>query len=210
MQKCEGCGAYYSDFDKVCPHCGRASELVPQEEEKPEQDVSDTQARNPWAKTSPEPEKSYRPYETEDQAAFTELVRNPAHPMKWHKFLMVILVIGSVVNIFTGFTMIISPDPSSVTTDILFGIAVVGIGVFQFFVRNRLNAFRKGSPNLLMLLYVANAAVNVLSMLTPGESVSAIPGISGTNNVLIYLVGIGIYMFLNYYYYNKRKDMFVK
>ena len=22
MQKCEGCGAYFSDFDKVCPHCG--------------------------------------------------------------------------------------------------------------------------------------------------------------------------------------------
>ena len=44
MQKCEGCGAYFSDFDKYCPHCGRKSDLVPQEEESPVPDQADKPA----------------------------------------------------------------------------------------------------------------------------------------------------------------------
>ena len=206
MQKCEGCGAYFSDFDKYCPHCGRKSDLVPQEEESPVPDQADKPAENPWA----QPAEPYQPYPQEQQDTFSEPVRNPAYSLRWHKFLMVVLILGAVSNIFTGFTMIIDPVAGSVTEDILFGIASVGLGVFQLFVRNRMAAFKKDSWKLLFVLYGAKVALDIVSMIATGESFFAAAGVDLKSSIYVYVISVAIYLLLNYKYYGKRKELFVK
>lgn len=210
MQKCEGCGAYYSDFDKVCPHCGRASDLVPQEEDNHAQHTAETPAESSWKPAGSGTEEPYRPYPQEDRSTFTEPARNPAHSLKWHKFLMFVLILGAISNIFTGFTMIIDPLAGSVTEDILFGIASVGLGVFQLFVRNRMAAFRKDSWKLLFVLYGAKAALDIVSMITTGESFFAAAGVDLKSSLYVYVISVAIYLLLNYKYYSKRKELFVR
>ena len=210
MQKCEGCGAYFSDFDKVCPHCGRASGLVPQEEESGERDTAETLSETPWQPAASRQEEPHRPYPQEDQGVFTEPARNPAYQLKWHKFLMFVLVLGAVGNIFTGLTMIIDPAPGSAAADILFGIACVGLGIFQLYVRNRMAAFKKGSPMLLLVLYGAKTALDILSMITTGQSFFAAAEIDLKSSLYVYVISMAGFMLLNHFYYQKRKELFVK
>ena len=155
------------------------------------------------------PQETYSPYPQESREAFTEPAKDAALPMKWHKFLMVVLIIGAVGNIFTGFTMVINPDPETVTTDILLGLACVGLGVFQLFVRNRMAAFRKGSPTLLMVLYGGKTAIDVISMLVTGSSFYTIGGDETGTGLYVYLIIMVFYLLMNYWYYKKREKMFI-
>ena len=187
MKTCINCGAQIEEGNKFCPHCGTKIEAEVQEQVQ---------------------EQAYQPYQPSDSSVSSAPAE--AYPMKWHKFLMVVLILGAVSNIFTGFTMIIDPVAGSVTEDILFGIASVGLGVFQLFVRNRMAAFKKDSWKLLFVLYGAKVALDIVSMIATGESFFAAAGVDLKSSIYVYVISVAIYLLLNYKYYGKRIELFVK
>ncbi len=206
MQKCKSCGAYFSDFDQVCPHCGWTTE---KEHETAEEIKPEASAENPWQTSAARPEETYSRYPQENREVFTESTREAALPMKWHKFLMVVLIIGAVGNIISGFSLLIYPDADTMTMDMILGIACIGLGVFQLYVRNRMAAFRKGSPTLLLILYGGKTVIDVISMLTTGTSFYPVGGDETGTGLYVYLILMVFYLLMNYWYYKKRENMFV-
>lgn len=195
MKKCEGCGSYYSDFDKVCPHCGKADEHMIEAEQNTF-DVPEELSENQAPENMPFGEMNQPQYGRPFSPA--DLLKDSPYPMKWHKFLMVIMIIGGIVNILIGLSIMLGYS-------FLLGIACVAIGVFQLVVRNRLQTFRKDAPNLLMIFFVVNIVLNIYSAF-------AIPTDAGETGIstqlIIELAATGAYAIVNWIYYNKRRDLF--
>ena len=223
MKKCEGCGAYYSDFDRVCPHCGRADETMPEPKEEPEKMPELTPGSpvnlekkhaepvnlvKPLAEdtentgAAPEADKPFSPYRVEQRLV-------PNYPMKWHNFLVVILLIGAILSILGGLGMIAGTrsgiyedafreaglganfdDVKSFLTT--YSVISIATGIFEIVLHIRLKKFRKKAPVLLMVLYGVNIAVYLFIM----------PSIRGAVLTAAFAV-------VNWIYYKKRMDLFV-
>ena len=193
MRKCGKCGAVISDREDVCPYCG-ADYVEPAAEETVES----------------------RPGET----AFQETPVN-RHPMKWHNFLMVTMIIGAVLTIINGITSIsgmaytsqgldasqvYSYYPGLRSTDLLYGFAAICIGVFQLYVRNQLHAFRQNAPGKLKILYIVSLAADIIDL----DTVSSMLKVSAFDTSSLAMMGSTIASFIiNTIYYSKRSDLFV-
>ena len=79
MKNCVNCGAEIEDRNKFCPHCGTRCESGEDNESPVTTPIESVpEARN----------------ESEQQIL--------THPMKWHNFLMVIMILGGIVTIANG------------------------------------------------------------------------------------------------------------
>ncbi len=90
------------------------------------------------------------------------------YPMKWYKFLLVILwfgIIGNVVSAFTYFSGSIYQGfsdkvyemlPSLKSVDIFSGLFSLAMVVFTFIVWLQLKNYKKQAPKLLTIMYVLN------------------------------------------------------
>ena len=140
-----------------------------------------------------------------------------AYPMRWHKFLMVVMIIGAVLNAISGIRVAsgsvngeyYGEFPGLQGCDRFCGFATIILAVFQLYTRNSLNAFRKEGPALITILYAAGLAINVIYMLMAS---AAIPGSIGElfdlSNVSPLLLSL-VMLTANYIYYKKRKALFV-
>ena len=235
MKQCGGCGRYISDFDRTCPHCGHVDESM-SEAEKPavslEKPVSEEPAREP--EQSGFYQDNGSPYE---QNRTTDHARPSActpYPMRWHGFLMgmmIVVAIGAMISgigYLTGFvyssysteysgTTIRAEDvyrafPGLKTCDIIYGISVICIGVYEIYVRNRLHAFRKDSVKFLLLLYAATLIVNIIYVISAasvmgyslGEFISEVD-----TSAKLQLFRPVLFALINGSYYNKRKALFI-
>ena len=221
MKKCEGCGAYYSDFDRICPHCGREDASLAAEEEsrrEPEKapETGEPQEAPEWKPATWEPADSdgNEPFES----PHTEGQKAPAFKMKWHMFMMITMIVGAVLTVVNAYEVMTFPQesygayPQLKTYDTIYGIACIATAVFQLLVRNRLNAFRKEGPKLLMILYGVNLAVNGVYMLGVRQAFSGVSSeMTGflDTQLIVQSVAIVVMAGINWNYYRKRKSLFV-
>jgi hypothetical protein len=138
------------------------------------------------------------------------------YPMKWHKFMMVIMVIGAIGNCVIGIWLIIQ---SIVHDKILryaygiqaimieYGILLIVFGVFWFIVRNRLKTYKKNAPIQLMSMYFIGFVMSVFFTIA---SASIVRLEIDYWKLAIYVIGTGVIIYLHKVYYGKRKRMFDK
>ncbi len=111
----------------------------------------------------------------------------PAYGMKWHKFLVNFsLWAGAVLNLIMGFACLAEGAP-------LYGLVLIGAAAYAIYVRFQLAKFKK---NAYMHLLAAQLIVIAADLLLMGVGFSAL-----ASNI----AACGV----NYYYYNKRKELFV-
>ena len=111
----------------------------------------------------------------------------PAYGMKWHKFLVNFsLWAGAVLNLIMGFACLAEGAP-------LYGLALIGAAAYSIYVRFQLAKFKKNAYKHLLAAQLIVIAADLLLM---GVEFPAL-----ASNI----AACGV----NYYYYNKRKALFV-
>ena len=199
MAVCKYCGSQIPDGSKFCPECGAPC----QESAAPVQTGS---AYIPTPVNSP---------------VNTPVEAEPALPMTWHNFLTVVLIIGGIFNILYGITylfggqyarqgtsadLVYSVFPAIKTCDLIYGICTIGLGVFMFYVRNRLHGFCQNGPAMLLRMYGISLILGILYAVC----VSAIIGQSAFDASSVGpIIATLILIFANRTYYAKRAALFV-
>lgn len=135
----------------------------------------------------------------------------PAHPMKWHKFLIyfqlfaaAILNALNAVQFFAG--LFSDPDGFGAWSAIyiFYGVAYAVTAVLAIYARFRLAGFRQNGPKAYLAFLCVNCALNALNLVnaigTEIYAVSSAVSALLTTVVMIILTNI---------YYKKRADMFV-
>ena len=188
MKKCVNCGAEMDDRERYCRKCGVMLEDV------------------------------YGIPETKN------VMQQGKYPMKWHKFLMVILVLGSFFTIINGINTLLGSEymgqgltaeqvynrfPGLKTADILYGLAMIALGVFQFVVRNHLNQFRSDGPGMLRAWYIATLIINLIYIFLVSSAVK-VNALNAFDSSTIGTLGASVFfLIVNSIYYYKRGELFV-
>ena len=143
------------------------------------------------------------------------------HPMKWHNFLMIAMVISAVLTICSGLNTLTGWDfgdanlhasriynlyPSLKSCEMFYGIALIVLGVCKFFARSRLKNFRRNALGSLMFTYVFPIIVFLVYTIWASSAINGtvfdISGAVISGLCVIFLIVNGIY-------YSKRKNLFV-
>ena len=142
-------------------------------------------------------------------------------PMEWHKFLMVVMIIGAVVTVIngllyiTGFVyerngvtsaQVYSTFPGIKSCDTVYGICLILVGVFQIIVRNHLHGFKKDALCLLVCLFSISLTINIFYQVI-ASFVADINPLDAS--VLGTVIGTLLYMIPTIVYYQKRSVLFV-
>lgn len=138
--------------------------------------------------------------------------------MKWHKFLLLLLWLGAALNLITGPlyifgmfyedpTMVYQTYPALMTFDMVFGVAMMVVAIFQFVVRRRLKKLCANGPALLVVSYIVTAITTVASYVAPMIIAPGVMDIA-TSDISGAVIGAVFWIAVNSAYYKKRKDMF--
>lgn len=151
-----------------------------------------------------------------------EKVTRPAvnePPMKWHNFLIYFsLWAGGILNAITGLTYltgsVYGADADYIYRyfdglkglDMLYGIAVIGLGVLLIITRFQLAGRKVKGPSMLMISYIIISAVSLMY----GVIAAGIADVSLLEMINPASIGMSIAMiFINKAYYDKRAHLFV-
>ncbi len=185
MKKCVNCGAEMDDRERYCPQCGVILEDV------------------------------YGIPETNSE------LQQEKYPMKWHRFLMVVMILGGVFTVINGINALLGSEymgqgftaeqvyyrfPGLKTADMLYGLAMIALGVFQFVVRSHLNQFRSDGPGMLKAWYIASLIINLIYILMASSALKVNAFDSSTIGTL---GGSVFFLIVNSIYYSRRSELFV-
>ena len=191
MKRCNSCGAEMDDTSIYCPACGFRSDSD-WEDESTDFGEKKTAAPDP-----------------------------SAHPMKWHKFLTVVMIFGGIFSIvnglmyFTGMQyeqrgasadLVYSVYPGLKSCDWFMGVVMIAMGIFQFVVVSRLRKYKANGPASLKVLYILSIGVSLVYMFW-ATSATGISMFNGSN--LGTVAAAAAMLFINNSYYAKRSDLFV-
>ena len=217
MKNCVNCGAQIDEGSKFCPNCGTKCDSM-------EPENSSNQSSYPSSDPAfkdPDPAFEYTDSSSSQSSGDYSGSSADLYPMKWHKFLMVVMIIGAIYTIASGIIQMTghqytregsSPEyiyavfPGMKTCDLVYGVMMIAIGVFQFIVRNRLNQFRANGPSSLRLLYILSIAAGVFYLIW-ASSVTRVNLFTANN--LGNVIGSVVMMIINGVYYSKRSPLFV-
>jgi len=160
-----------------------------------------------------------------DQPAYVDppVQTTVQHSMKWFKFLIYFaLFAGAVINFSNGISMLTGSQYNGQadlvyatfdglrTFDMIFGLLAMALAVFGIYTRFQLSGFRKNGPRVLVALYLAVAAYNVLYIIAAHamlpETLVELTNFSGVYGNLASNV---VMAFVNNSYLKKRADLFV-
>lgn len=162
-------------------------------------------------------------------SASTQSDLNVKQGMKWFKFLIYFaLIFGSVTNIVLGIGYI-SGDVYYVQTmgnftaeelyydigygfkvlNVGYGIALISIGAFGFYVRNRLSSYGKNAPLCLCVLYGLGGGLSLLYSNLASELFHFEIHKESTIVMLTPIIFAFLMIMLNYIYFANRKHLFV-
>ena len=189
MKTCSKCGAEIKEGSSCCPACGAKWE----------------DAENQESLLLPETSTS---------------ILMDKYPLRWHRFMMVAMIIGAILTILSGiltvtgyqyFTSGVEASrvydvyPGLRGCDIAYGVAMIAIGIFQIFVRNRLNSFSRSGIPSMVVLYIVSIASTVVYLLVAG-SVSRLNLFD--SSAVASLILSAAFLIINCIYYFKRRELF--
>lgn len=184
MKYCSKCGTRFSDGDSFCQNCGALEAAA-------------------WSK----PETLI-------------------YSMKWYKFLIYFsLFFTAFLEIIYGFNYIsggiyevqsrfkVTADGVYRTfgmglkiTDVIYGVVLIGLGIFAILTRRDLKKFKSSGPKKLITLYVSSLAVDtlytILACIIIGNGSVIVQNISD-------FIATAISIYINYTYFSRRASLFV-
>lgn len=198
MKTCSNCGSQIDEKNNFCPYCGAACESSSEKNRS----VFKLDESKPYAMNDSE-------------------LRANTYPMKWHKFLMVILILGGLLTIANGINLLLGSEylgngmdasrvysifPGLKSCDTFYGIALIALGVFEFIVRSRLNQYRQNGPKSLQTMYILSIVATLIYL----AWASSATNINLLNSSSIGSLGASVLLLIiNKIYYSKRIDLFV-
>lgn len=216
--RCAACGQLVLEGTKYCPSCGAKIEEQTGFQETVDVAFTETDSgEQTYEQTAPQEESAYTVYEH-------NYTHQPEMPMKWYKFLIyVTLVLTCISNIFIGVQTIMGyqyiydgVDMSEQVyaqyggmqiVDIVYGLALVAMGVLAFIVRQKLAHYRKDGPKSLLILYGVSFALSVVYLIV----VTLITGINLLDVSLVTnLIVTIVMMIVNKIYFDKRMHLFTE
>ena len=213
---CPNCGAGAPENTAFCPNCGTALTAPTQ----PQQPVQPQQPQQPVYQ---QPVQPGQPVYQQPPYGMPVPVANPI-PMKWFKFLIYFaLWAGAILNAINGFTTIsgaqYEPFADMVyamfgglkALDVIVGLGGIAVAALQIFTRFRLAGYYKNGPKLVLVVYAAAVALNLISVIgafiiLPGELTGDLNLASPIANIVVNAA----VAYANYVYFNKRKELFQK
>ena len=152
-------------------------------------------------------------------------IQQPAHPMKWFKFLIyfalwaafVFSMLGGIALLFPIFdgdnrtNAIFTVYPLVRFIFLVEAIGILAIGSFALYTRFRLAQFRKNGPMCVLALYAANLVLAVISHF--GSQYLAEIGLGYPGDItdlIINMISMVLMIVLNKKYFDKRAELFVK
>ena len=133
----------------------------------------------------------------------------PAHPMKWHKFLIYFqLFLAALISLYNAVVCfrLVFLDASGLWDAVyaVSGVISVVLAVLALYVRFRLAGFRKNGPKMYILFLGINCVFQVLNLLISfGSDLNT--GSSAIGSLLTCV----LMLVLTNIYYKKRADLFV-
>lgn len=216
--RCAACGQLVLEGTKYCPSCGAKIEEQTGFQETVDAAFTETDSgEQTYEQAAPQEESAYTVYEH-------NYTHQPEMPMKWYKFLIyVTLVLTCISNIFIGVQTIMGyqyiydgVDMSEQVyaqyggmqiVDIVYGLALVAMGVLAFIVRQKLAHYRKDGPKSLLILYGVSFALSVVYLIV----VTLITGINLLDVSLVTnLIVTIVMMIVNKIYFDKRMHLFTE
>ena len=158
----------------------------------------------------------------EEEAAEEEKEEPVEYPMKWHKFLMVMMIFGALYMIAQGIlihtgdwydvngvntALVYSQFPKLAMLNRIFGTCMIGFGVFEFTVRRRLRKFMANGPRSLKIFYLLVMGSWLIYLLA-GLGITG-GSITNLRQILSGTVLRGCMMAINVRYYKRREDAFI-
>lgn len=198
MKTCVNCGAEISDNCKFCPECG--TKCPGGEDHESTVYASSGQPTDHQSGAGPSAN---------------------AYPMKWHNFLMVIMILGGIMTIINGAiamtgsaylgngydsSVVYSVFPGLKSCDMFYGVALIALGVFEFTVRSRLKRFCANGPGSLRIMYILFIAVGVIYLAWASSATGIRLFDSSNTGSLVASVSL---LVINHVYYSKRSELFV-
>lgn len=216
---CSKCGSQVADGAAFCGNCGAPVNAQPTPPpQQPQYDPNQYQYQAPQQPFAPQGQ----PY------GAVPPVQAPALGMKWFKFLIYFLLFAiGILNIIGGITALTGGQyvvegkdvskavyllfPDLKTVDIIYGIACILLGVFQFYIRFQLAGYKTKAPSYITVMYIITAVVAaVYSFAVVGIVPDQIVG----HDELIgqgigSIVGAVVMLIVNKTYFDKRKNLFI-
>ena len=129
----------------------------------------------------------------------------PAHPMKWHKFLIYFqLFLAAILNALNGVGYFAAFFSDQSAIYIFRGVLCVVVAVLAIYVRFCLAGFRKNAPRVYSIFLGITCALQILSLMDAfGTGIYAVSSAVGA-----LFAGV-LMLVLNCLYYSKRADLFV-
>ncbi|MBR0467144.1 MAG: zinc ribbon domain-containing protein [Clostridia bacterium] len=217
MSFCSKCGAQIESANQqFCPNCGEKNQVQPTVS-------NDTPVINP-APTPiiNQPVFGNNPYINQAaQPAFK-------HPMKWFKFLIYFaLIFGAIINFIFGMNYITggiyfvqtNGQVSAETVygtfgtglkvlDIIYGFLLIAISAFGIYTECRLAKYKSNGPLCITILYAVAAGLTIfydIALL----AVTGLNQLTSGTNIFSIVFSVG-FVLINYNYFKKRKELFVK
>ena len=160
--------------------------------------------------------------ETTDEGTASE-TKASGYPMRWHKFMLVLLIIGAVVNVLTGVffvagekvlttrglvdvTEYYSKYPGLKNSYWTSTVLSIAAGVFQVIVWKRLKEYRSNGPVSLKAMYVLAVVFRLIDLSCMSSAMNT--NLFNTGNCLTVIAWV-VLLIINSSYYAKRSELFV-
>lgn len=139
--------------------------------------------------------------------------------MTWYHILKVILWIGAILNVVTGFMYmngsvyqgmaesVYDRFPLLETWDVFYGIALLGLSAFTIYVWYQLHNFKLNGPRQLTGLYLFN--IGYLLIYSSGASIIMQMNLMSQSTNMFSLLGSIAMTIVNHIYFKNRSDLFV-
>lgn len=150
-------------------------------------------------------------------------IKTTEYPMRWHKCLLVLLIIGVVVNVLTDIVFVAgekvltirgladvteyySKYPGFKSGYWLATVLSIATGVFQFIVWKRLKEYRSNGPVSLKALYVLVIVFRLINLSWMSSVMNT--NLFSAKNCWV-IIGWVVMLIINSSYYAKRSELFV-